>query len=107
MVVSVTSRLHSQPSGRRKSIFVFCSPPRDTIPDHGPASQTSGRGAQPKRSGRVATPPLDDERHCSAGFLQQRTHGLSDWTGALSWCEGNPGARSGMETDEEVALVSA
>jgi hypothetical protein len=45
--------------------------------------------------------------YCSAGFLQQRTHGLSDWTGALPERAGDPGAGPGMETDEEVALIPA
>jgi hypothetical protein len=99
--------LHRQSSaGASWSCFVFYSPLCDIIPpDHGPASPTSGRGAQPKRSGRVAASALDDERHCCPGFLSECPRRLSDWTGSFSQCEGDPGASPGMETDEEVALT--
>jgi len=71
---------------------------------YGPATPTPGRGAQPEGSGRVEAPPLDDEPDGCPGFLPERTHGLSHRAGAFSQREGHPGAGSGMEANEEMAL---
>ena len=73
-------------------------------PDHGPASPTSGRGAQPKGSGRVAASAVDDEHYCRSGLLPVHALGMPDRAGTFPEREGDPGAGSGMETDEEVAL---
>ncbi len=62
-------------------------------------------GAQPKGSGGVAAPTLDDERHSSTGFLSQRTLRLSDRAGPFPERDGDPGTGPGVEADAEVALI--
>jgi hypothetical protein len=54
----------------------------------------------PQGSSRSAASPLDP------GFLPERTHGLSHRAGAFSQREGHPGASSGVEADEEVAVIA-
>ena len=94
---------HPYPLARSDYIRLFFA--RGIILDHGAASPTSGRGAQPERSGRIATTPVDDEHDGGSGFLSKRTLGVSDRTGAFPQREGDPGASPGMEPDEEVALI--
>ncbi len=102
-MVAVASRFHQKITlGPRVCIrLVFA---RMLASPDGPAPHACGRSSQPERSGRITTPPLDDERNCGAGFLPKRTHGLSNWTGLFPERQGNPGTGAGMETDEEVAL---
>ena len=73
--------------------------------EHGAASQTCGRDSHQEGSVRAAATPLDDEPDRCRGFLPERAHGLSDWAGAFPQREGDPGAGSGMETDQEVAVI--
>ena|SRR6266478_9996755 len=74
------------------------------FPDHGAASPTYGRGAQPRKSGRAAAQTLDDERYCGPGFLPEFPLRVSHRAGAFPERESHAGASPGMETDEEMAL---
>src|SRR5882672_328973 len=71
---------------------------------YSPATPPPGRGAQLEGSVRVEASPLDDEPDGCPEFLPARTNGLSHRAGAFSQREGHPGASSGMEANEEMAL---
>ena len=76
----------------------------DKFRHHGPASPTSGRGAQPERSGGAAAPPVDDERTAVQDFYQNAHFVCRIGPGHFPSAQGDPGAGPGMEADEEVAM---